>query len=348
MLTLFLLLPSTAGDLFVVSDGPCPISGNCVSSTGYPSVYTSSESCAITISRNVALTTGDDWALEVGYDHVIIRGQEYYHAENIPTQLGPGDKIFWHADSSVEKVGWEICFTEVTETGISRTSSTSMPSMAPTSIPSMAPTMVPGEYIAHSHAQCHVNTIQYPGDRHNNPIFGGGGFIGRYTGSDCARLCDDTSNRDGYGRRCVAFEHKSQDFNAEADCALAWGCDETKHWSGGRTYIKTTHKQSTDDCSCGATFQFPDGRAAHNSYPGLQKMALRRYLCHGRMCPSLHLLERFRLKNLDNGVIYPAKKWYETSSDWFYAKILDGNYNAGDRAWCICDQGRRLLNERKI
>merc|ERR1712137_750135 len=101
------------------------------------------------------------------------------------------------------------------------------------------------QYTGHATSQCYVNSIQHSGDRLDNPIFNGGGFIGSVTGSECAAKCDDPSNKDRHGRTCVAFEHSSQDYNAVASCALAWGCDYTRYWSGGKTYIRKTQLQYT-------------------------------------------------------------------------------------------------------
>jgi len=110
----------------------------------------------------------------------------------------------------------------------------------PTFVPSKSPIITPQEtqYTGHATSQCYVNSIQHSGDRLDNPIFNGGGFIGSVTGSECAAKCDDPSNKDKHGRTCVAFEHSSQDYNAVASCALAWGCDYTRDWSGGKTYIR--------------------------------------------------------------------------------------------------------------
>merc|ERR1712198_543041 len=57
----------------------------------------------------------------------------------------------------------------------------------------------------------------------------------------------DPSNKDRHGRTCVAFEHSSQDYNAVASCALAWGCDYTRYWSGGKTYIRNPPTFSPSD-----------------------------------------------------------------------------------------------------
>merc|ERR1712137_674647 len=52
------------------------------------------------------------------------------------------------------------------------------------------------QYTGHATSQCYVNSIQHSGDRLDNPIFNGGGFIGSVTGSECAAKCDDPSNKD--------------------------------------------------------------------------------------------------------------------------------------------------------
>ena len=93
-------------------------------------------------------------------------------------------------------------------------------------------------YLSYQSSQCYTNTAPYDGDRLDNPIFGGGGFIGRMTGDQCRNKCDDISNKDSHGRSCIAYEHSSQNHASVANCALAWACDFTKPWSGGATYIK--------------------------------------------------------------------------------------------------------------
>lgn len=53
-------------------------------------------------------------------------------------------------------------------------------------------------------AQCFVDEIEYDGDRTDNPIFEGGGFIGTMTLAQCKSEC--TSRTDSKGRPCVAIE----------------------------------------------------------------------------------------------------------------------------------------------
>jgi len=89
------------------------------------------------------------------------------------------------------------------------------------------------------HMQCHTSNTQYPGDRADNPIFGGGGFDHFGTAGACKTRCEDPNTKDSYGRRCVAFEHSSQDPHAVAHCAFAWDCSEFRQWSGGKVYRRT-------------------------------------------------------------------------------------------------------------
>jgi len=89
-----------------------------------------------------------------------------------------------------------------------------------------------------ANAQCYVEETVYSGDRLDNPIFEGGGFIGTMTLADCLDQC--ASRSDSKGRPCVAVEW-SDGGNVQSDsttksCALAWGCDYTKYWSGGSVF----------------------------------------------------------------------------------------------------------------
>jgi len=111
---------------------------------------------------------------------------------------------------------------------------TEEPTAAPTAEPTQVPTFAP-EYIKHGKSQCYANTAPFDGDRLDNPMIG---MIGQMTGTECKAQCNDPSNVDEHGRECVAFEHKSQNYDAVANCALAWACDYTEQWNGGTTYIR--------------------------------------------------------------------------------------------------------------
>eukprot|EP00854_Cymbomonas_tetramitiformis_P001190 gene1190-1759_t len=98
-----------------------------------------------------------------------------------------------------------------------------------------------GHWTRYSFSQCASHDIPYAGDRRDNPIFGGGGFIGTTTLQECQDACRD-GHADEHGRPCVAIEWSSQaaDDVTVADCALAWGCDYLSDWSGGISVTYTT------------------------------------------------------------------------------------------------------------
>jgi len=129
--------------------------------------------------------------------------------------------------------------------------------------------------------QCSVSSslIQYAGDNRNNPVFGGGGFVGSLTLAECKARCD--TDTDSYGRKCVAIEFSdggspTLSASTKRSCALLWGCESTSlYWSGGSVYKRdatTTTTTTTDSfdtktalrtCSaCGAnTYKVGDNRA---------------------------------------------------------------------------------------
>lgn len=91
-----------------------------------------------------------------------------------------------------------------------------------------------------ANAQCYTDATEYSGDRLDNPIFEGGGFIGSLTLAACQKACDEET--DTKGRPCVAIEW-SDGGNAQSDsttksCALAWACDYIEYWSGGSVFMQ--------------------------------------------------------------------------------------------------------------
>jgi len=90
-------------------------------------------------------------------------------------------------------------------------------------------------YEEHGKSQCFTRNTRYPGDRADNPIFWS--MVG--TAVACKSKCDDPNTMDSRGRRCVAFEHSSQDPYAVANCAFAWDCSEIRFWGGGKVYRRT-------------------------------------------------------------------------------------------------------------
>jgi hypothetical protein len=101
--------------------------------------------------------------------------------------------------------------------------------------------------------QCHVHTdkVVHTGDRADNPVIlnpaNGGGFFGKVDRLHCQGLCN--TEKDPHGRPCVAFEFSDSGFEqpgycrgwgCKRHCALTWGCDYTKPWTGGSVYMRQT------------------------------------------------------------------------------------------------------------
>ena len=84
-----------------------------------------------------------------------------------------------------------------------------------------------------SHSQCYYST-------NDNPMWGGGGFLGQKTRAECQACC---ANSPG----CVAFEWSSHstDPNAKANCAFAWGCERVAGWGGGDAFLSNCARRGT-------------------------------------------------------------------------------------------------------
>jgi len=97
--------------------------------------------------------------------------------------------------------------------------------------------------------QCFVNKTQYPGDRKDNPVFEGGGFIGTLTLDACEAQCD--KRKDSKGRPCVAIEWvdggRNLGPNEKRSCAVLWGCDYLQGWGGGSVFKKISEATITLD-----------------------------------------------------------------------------------------------------
>jgi hypothetical protein len=91
-------------------------------------------------------------------------------------------------------------------------------------------------------------------DRRENPIFGGGGFIGTMTLAACQAACAAPDTKNANGSPCVAVEWSSHsaDPAATASCALAWGCTSTASWGGGGAYVMEQHYDLCDAVACNA------------------------------------------------------------------------------------------------
>jgi len=151
-----------------------------------------------------------------------------------------------------------------------------------------------GAYQAYPYMQCYTNTAKYSGDRPDNPIFGSGGFVGEMTGEECKAMCDDETNVDEYDRRCVAYEHSSQNPSDVANCALAWACDSAKEWEGGATYT------TEFDCTV-----LPLSMNGHDSGYG----------CPGAIWTDGSASQRYCMgTDMDDNV--DAYPWWKTCCEW--------------------------------
>ena len=83
-------------------------------------------------------------------------------------------------------------------------------------------------------SQCYSNTVELEGDRLDNPVWS----VGDQTLSQCKAMC--STERDAFGRPCVAIEYKDGGQNLPAsekrNCNMAWACDFTESWSDGSVY----------------------------------------------------------------------------------------------------------------
>jgi len=85
-------------------------------------------------------------------------------------------------------------------------------------------------------AKCQTSETKFDDDQGNDPGWG----VGELTGEECMGKCDTA--RDKHERACVAFEHRSEDFKAKAECELMWGCESVIQTTGSKkiqTYMKT-------------------------------------------------------------------------------------------------------------
>merc|ERR1719361_1798515 len=142
--------------------GDCDFSGDCVSSENYPSVHGNNADCTVTIVRGAAAFGTSPWDLEATFDHLLINGVDIERPEDVPAFLSSGSTMRWTSDSSVTKMGWEICFSleepkctrdsecpsgEVCQNGECVDEDTFVPtgspSLAPTGSPSLAPSLHP-------------------------------------------------------------------------------------------------------------------------------------------------------------------------------------------------------------
>jgi hypothetical protein len=100
---------------FSVTSGPCTVTegGVCFRTPNYPDDYGSSQDCEIAVS-GAGLVRATAFDTESGYDYVTIGGTQYGGdggalASGFGVPVGDVSTVAWHADSSEQRSGAEVC-----------------------------------------------------------------------------------------------------------------------------------------------------------------------------------------------------------------------------------------------
>ena len=88
--------------------GNCNVSGNCVSSSNFPSSYEANERCEFQVMAGSVYATA--FGTEMHFDHLYIDGTAY-HGTWGPWGhvVASGAEFLWDADASVQAGGWRVC-----------------------------------------------------------------------------------------------------------------------------------------------------------------------------------------------------------------------------------------------
>lgn len=109
--------PVPTSDYFTFS-GDCDIVGDCISSSNYPDLHGNRESCQIEISQDASVTPGPTWELERGFDILEWRSpaetRDLHLVSSVPETMRDGDVLQWSSDGSITKLGWQLCFSDIT------------------------------------------------------------------------------------------------------------------------------------------------------------------------------------------------------------------------------------------
>ena len=95
--------------------GDCDVQGDCVSSANYPDPHGPSEQCDISILRDTRVTVGATFSIETGFDHLMIGDLDVADSSQIPPTMSSGDSFTWTTDQSVQNDGWQLCFSEISD-----------------------------------------------------------------------------------------------------------------------------------------------------------------------------------------------------------------------------------------
>jgi len=97
--------------IYFTKTGDCDVVGDCVSSSNHPTSHGHNEQCTVTMIQDASVTVGSGFSLETCCDHLIIRGNYVKSPDAVPLTFNSGESFSWSSDHSVNKPGWQLCFS---------------------------------------------------------------------------------------------------------------------------------------------------------------------------------------------------------------------------------------------
>lgn len=129
-IALFLLVQASFAAHSFMFSGACDVAlpskqwlylsdAECISSKNWPEDYGNDQQCEINILRDAVVRVGEAFDVEKGYDLLEFgRESEPINAyatirevTEVPRVVQKGDTFLWYSDSSVPKMGWQLCFS---------------------------------------------------------------------------------------------------------------------------------------------------------------------------------------------------------------------------------------------
>jgi len=95
-------------DMFMLN-GDCHVDGDCISSANYPNLYGPSESCMVTLKEDLYLIPGAEF--DIHTDTLQIGDTAVTSTAHVPVTMSTGSSIIWESDATVNRLGWQICFS---------------------------------------------------------------------------------------------------------------------------------------------------------------------------------------------------------------------------------------------
>mmetsp|Transcript_24956 Transcript_24956/g.62556 ORF Transcript_24956/g.62556 Transcript_24956/m.62556 type:complete len:305 (-) Transcript_24956:78-992(-) len=105
--------PAVEQAMWSVTEGPCTMSGACISSPNYPEDYDNNGFCSISVAPRAGSLLVEDFDTEANWDTLTVNGVRYSGSE-IPDVISiiTSPTITWTSDSSSTQSGWKICIQE--------------------------------------------------------------------------------------------------------------------------------------------------------------------------------------------------------------------------------------------